>query len=409
MKTWVNYLAAALMALVATLTVGQSPRFATIMTDITIVYGQVGLCILFLLILCSFTSGIASLRKDAQLKTAFWSSILWAVVTTVIVALVAAGVFLLLPTKFPATSTTGSDSSLLSSFPFGTFMQRFLTFRLTGSLDTLLLPLLIVCFVIGYFLKPNVEVIRPAYVVTNSFSELMFRLSRAFTTTSWLLVFFASASFFSGIWNEGSLFVASRFLEMLLAGCAAVVLVILPLLFAIFTKFKVNPYQMIYRSIASLAIGLFTGDILLSQVIGQPITRHNLGCQKRVSATALPFFALIARGGSAMLGAISAMALVYSATNAVPQWNVLLFIALAAAAASFCSSLGFGLGTLLVTVLALRMLGINLYGAEVTLLAFLPLINGLGVMLDNLIANMGAAYLCQHMNVRINNPYRYIL
>jgi len=82
MKTWVSYLAAAFMALAATLLVGKSAMFATVMTNIMVVYEQVGLCILFLLILFGFSSGIASIRKDGKLKTAFWTSILWAVVTT---------------------------------------------------------------------------------------------------------------------------------------------------------------------------------------------------------------------------------------------------------------------------------------------------------------------------------------
>ncbi|MFA6891265.1 MAG: cation:dicarboxylase symporter family transporter [Sphaerochaetaceae bacterium] len=413
MKTWVNYLAATFMALVATLLVGKSQLFATVMTNVTVVYAQVGLCILFLLILCGFPSGIASIRKDGKLKTTFWTSVLWAVVTTVVVAFSAFVVFTLFPAKFPATSTTGSDSSFLSSYPFGAFLSNSVTFGLPmgllSSLDTILLPLLLVCFILGYFLKPNVEVIRPAYVVMNSFSEVMFRLSRAFTTTSWILVFFASASFFSRIWNEGSLFVAAKFLWMLVIGCVVVILLVLPLLFAVFTKFKVNPYQMIYRSIASLAIGLFSGDILLSIVIGEPLSRHNLGCQKRVSATSVPFYSIIGRGGSAMVGAISTMALLYSATGKIPDTKAILLISLAAAAASFCSSISFGSETFLVTVLVVRMLGINLYGAEVTLIAFLPLLNGMGVMIDNLIANMGTAYTCQHLGVRITNPYKNIL
>jgi len=413
MKTWVSYLAAAFMALAATLLVGKSAMFATVMTNIMVVYEQVGLCILFLLILFGFSSGIASIRKDGKLKTAFWTSILWAVVTTFVVALIASAVFLLFPAKFPATSTTGSDSSFLSTFPFGSFAVGDVALSnplvMLGYFDNFLLPLILVCFILGYFLKPNVEVIRPAYVVMNSFSELMFRLSRAFATTSWLLVFFAASSFFSRIWNEGSLFVAAKFLQMLVICCLAAVFAVLPLLFAIFTKFRVNPYQIVYRSLASLAIGLFTSDILLSIVIGEPVSRHNLGCQKRISSTTIPFYSIIGRGGCAMMGVISVLSLLYNATGSMPTMKVIFFVALACATCSFCSAISFGSEVFLIAVLSMRMLGIKMYGTEMTLIAFLPLINGMGVMIDNLIANMGAAYTCQVFGTRINNPYKNIL
>ena len=40
--------------------------------------------------------------------------------------------------------------------------------------------------------------------------------------------------------------------------------------------------------------------------------------------------------------------------------------------------------------LAIKLLGIELYGAEVALVAFIPLLNGISTMLDSLISIMSA-------------------
>lgn len=268
---------------------------------------------------------------------------------------------------------------------------------------------MVICFVVGYFMKPNVEVIRPAYVVMNSFSELMFRLSRAFTLFSYFFMFFAASSFFSTLMQEGSIFVAGRFLVMLIVACLACVFIGLPLLFALFTKGKINPYRIIYRSIASLAVGLFTGDVMLSAVINEPIARHNLGCQKRVAGTVIPTYTVIGRGGSAMMATICTLSILYAAKSSAVTGSIIALVALACAFVSFCSSLHLGYEVFLITVLALRLLGINMYGVEISILGLLPLLNGMGVMLDNLIANMGATITTELLHVRVETTYKDIL
>jgi Na+/H+-dicarboxylate symporter len=410
MKTWLTYLAAVALALAATLLMGQNATFSTITTDVMVFFEQIGMCILFLLVACSFTSGIASIRKDDKLKKVIGTTILWALVSTIVTSFVGVAVFKFLPTKFPVTSSTGSDASFIASYPIDTSTLGSMFSNPMSLLTFSFLPaIMLVCFIVGYFMKPNVEVIRPAYVVMNSFSELMFRLSRAFTLISYFFVFFAASSFFSTLWQEGSIFVAGRFLVMLVASCLVAILGILPLLFAIFTRFKTNPYQIIYRNVASLAVGLFTGDIILSVVLNEPMSRHNLGCQKRIGATTIPTFALIGRGGSAMLSTLCCLSLIYAVDAASATPLVMVLVALACALTSFCSSLHLGYEVFLVTVLSFRLLGINLYGVEVSLISLLPLLNGMGVMVDNLIASMGCVYVTQNLGVRVPTPYREIL
>lgn len=400
------------MALAATLVAGQSPVFLTAMTELTVFLEQTGFCVLLLMVICGFTSGIASCRKDGRLHTVLISSAIWAFASTVLLSLSAVVIFRSFSASFPVTSTAGSGADI-SAFPGKSLASLGLVGASPlGFFETVrvLMPaFLIVCFLVGYFLKPNVEVVRPAYVVMNSFSEVMFRMARAITLSSYLFVFVAASAFFSKLMQEGSIFVAGQFLTMLVIGCSAAIFIVLPFLFACATKFKVNPYQTVYRSLAPVITGLFSGDILLAALIGQPVARHNLGCQKRIASTAIPFHAMFGRGGSAMIGTLCTLSLIAAVNPGALTGRIEVLVALACALVSFCGALSFGSEIFLIVVLALRLFGINLYGAELTMLALLPLVGGMGVMVDSLVAAMGASWSTQLLDVRVETPYKDIL
>ena len=367
MKTWISYLAATALGLAATLLFGESGIFQQLMYTITALLVQLGGFVLIPLVFFGFSSGIASLRKDSKGGVFARTTILWSLLTTVFLVAASALVFRFFPSNFPASTTAGTDASVLSMVApqsLSTLFESMLPvnpFYTLANAESFLLPVLIIALVFGYFLKPNVEVIRPAYVTMNSLSETMFRLARAFSTTGHLFVFFASSYFFSHLQSEGTIFVAERFLLMLLGSTLIVLLGLLPLLFALVTAFKVNPYKVLYRMIAPASAALFTGSIFFSSPMTISLSRHNLGCQKRVSATAVPLYTLIGRGGSAMIATLSILSLLYAATGALPADKVILFVALASALFSFASTLYLAYEFFFISIIGLQFLKIDLY------------------------------------------------
>ncbi|MGE4453997.1 MAG: cation:dicarboxylase symporter family transporter [Sphaerochaeta sp.] len=414
MKTWISYLAATALALAATLLFGDSTVFQQLMYTITALLVQLGGFVLIPLVFFGFSSGIASLRKDGKGGVFTRTTILWSILSTLFLTITAAAVFRFFPTYFPATSSAGSSAaslSVLAPQSLSTLFEALLPinpFYTLASAESFLLPVIIIALVFGYFLKPNVEVIRPAYVTMNSLSETMFRLTRSFAILGHLFVFFAASYWFSHLQAEGTIFVAERFLLMLLSSTFAVLLIILPLLFALVTKFKVNPYKVLYRMLAPASAALFTGSIFFSSPISIPLSRHNLGCQKRVSATAIPLYTLIGRGGSAMIATLSILSLLYAATTTMPSDKVILVVALASAMFSFASPLYLGYEVFFISIIALQFLKIDLYGAEMTLVALMPILNGLGILIDSYIAAFGSTYTCQRMGVLQESAYRDI-
>ncbi|WP_320129051.1 cation:dicarboxylate symporter family transporter [uncultured Sphaerochaeta sp.] len=415
MKTWITYLAATALGLAATLLFGDIAAFRQAMYTITALLVQIGGFVLIPLVFFGFSSGIASLRKDEKGGIFTRTSITWSVLSTLLLALCGAFIFGLFPVAFPASSTAGSDPSVIktvASQSLSTLFNSMLPinpFYSLSSAESFLLPVIVISCIFGYFLKPNVEIIRPAYVTMNSLSETMFRLARSYAAVGHFFIFFASSYWFSRLQDEGTVFVASRLLILLLASTVFVVLGVLPLLFALLTKFKVNPYRLLYRVLAPAIAGLFSGSIFFTSPMTISLSRHNLGCQKRVSATAVPLYTFIGRGGSAMIAAASICSLLYATSGSMPSLKIVLFVGLASAGVSYASSLYLGYEVFFIAVIALKWLRIDLHGAEMTLIGLMPLLNGLGVLVDSFIAALGTSYTCQAMGTRVECAYPDIL
>ncbi|AEV29687.1 Na+/H+ dicarboxylate symporter [Sphaerochaeta pleomorpha str. Grapes] len=415
MKTWITYLAATALGLAATLLFGDMETFRQAMYTITALFVQVGGFVLIPLVFFGFSSGIASLRKDAKGAVFARTSILWSIISTLLLAICGALAFRLFPVSFPASSTAGTDPSVIktvASQSISTLFNSMLPvnpFYSLSSAESFLLPVLVIACIFGYFLKPNVEVIRPAYVTMNSLSETMFRLARSYAMIGHFFIFFASSYWFSRLQAEGTIFVSAKFLLLLMIATVIVVLGILPLLFSLLTKFKVNPYRLIYRMLSPAIAALFTGSIFFTSPMTISLSRHNLGCQKRVSATAVPLYTLIGRGGSAMVATASISSLLYAALGTIPTGKVLLFVALCCAGVSYASSLYLGYEVFFIAIIALKWLKIDLYGAEMTLIGIMPLLNGIGVLIDSFVAALGTSYTCQRMGTRVETAYPDII
>lgn len=396
MKTWITYIAALLMGLATTLLLGDLSLTSSVLSAISGFLISLSAFVFIPVIAISFSAGIASLRKDRENARSFGLNVLWAVVTTAVLSLLAAVLYHFLPVSFPVTSTAGGSISSVSSFvsysgqnalsmlyPVNPFMTL-------ATTSYYILPIVIVCWIFGLSLNPSSDVIRPAYTVMNSFSEVMYRITRTITVFGYLIVFFCSADLFTTLYQEKTVIAAPLFPLYLAAGTGALVIVVLPLLFAFFTGFRRNPYRLIYRSISAMAIALVTGNTMASGPVEVSVARQNMGIQKRISSTSVIVSKIIAKGGTAFVASYTLLSLIQATSGNALSFTVALAVSAAAALASFASSIAVGYESVIVATLAIKLLGIELYGAEVALVAFIPLLNGISTMLDSLISIMSA-------------------
>ena len=415
MKTWITYTAAILMGLATALLFGNAEYASGILSSISSFLVSLGIFITIPVILLTIPSGIASLGKNRKGGRCAGAIVLWAVASALILSLTAAVVYRFNPVTFPVTSTAGSAPGTLSThvsymlsaassslYPMNAFWS-------IASTTYLIVPVIIISWILGLSIRPSADVIRPAYTVMNSFAEVMYRISRTYTVYGFFLAYIASASMFVDIYQEKTLFAAPEYAVLIMVTLAVSVLVALPLLFGIFTKFKKNPYRVLYRSLASVLTAFASGNIIPTVPMNESIARQNNGVQKRVASTAVPFLAVIGRGGAAAISVVTMLPLFQATAGSVPETSVIAIAAGTAALVSFLASASAGTEIALVTVLSLNMLGINLYGAENAVIALLPLLGGCAAAIDAYSAALGSSVAAVFIDTDTEIPYSDII
>jgi Na+/H+-dicarboxylate symporter len=349
MKTWITYTATIAIAFAANLLVGDLEILKSLVASAIPIILDLGMFILFPLVFILFTSGIASLRREAETTLLFSSTILWGLVTTLVLTSFAAALYLILPVGIENITTSGSDVSTLSTINaiqplqfFAMIVNRnsFLQFIMT---DNTLLPILILAFLLGLALKPDMEAIRPAYVVVNSLAEVMLRLARSFTILGALFIGLIAFNWFQTVDVEAQFFANLKFFAMIGITTVSSLFLLMPLLFALFTGFRGgNPYRVLFGGMSAYFAGFFSGNLLYAGASIIALTRQNNGVRKRVAGTAVPLYTVLGRGGSAMLATVTILALIVSFTGGLPSWQAVLSIALLSSLFSLISSFHLG-------------------------------------------------------------------
>lgn len=402
------------MGLATTLLFGDSTMISTVLYTLSSISLNIGMLVFLPMIVICLAAGTASLRKDKLTPSVILPSLLWTVATAIILPVVAVLLLSAFPVVFPVSSTAGGQgfSSSFVSSVLASGRASLMTgniFYTLATTSSFLLPVIIIAWILGYALKPNADVIKPAYTVMNSFSEVMYRIARAYSVLGYILVYCTSAYFFTSLYQEKTIFAAPTFLVTYILIVLALAVIVLPLLFVAFTKGKRNPYKVLFRSIAPAVAGLTSGSFLFASPVMISCSRHSLGVQKRVASTTIPLFSIIGKAGSAAVASLSAISLVYAVTGTVPTVGQSIVIALCCGVASFTASVASGFESIFITLCAFRLTGISLYGAEATLIGLMPLISGLGAIIDVEAAMLGTAAAGNLIETDINAPYKDII
>lgn len=415
MKTWITYLAAFFLALATALLTGDFSWSYTVFSTAGTIAVSFASLLAVLMVLISLTGAVASLRKDrAGGKVVTWS-LLWGIVCTIMLPLLTALLSAVFPFTFPVSSTAGIGTVQDSYVPYVFANNWNLLFSgniaaIFSSATDLMLPLLLFAFIAGCALKPDADVIKPAYITVNSFSEVLYRLARAISTFGYVFAYITSTLLFITIYQEKTFFVDANFSLCLIIIPAAFSLIILPVLFEIFTKGKRNPYKILYRNIAAQITAFSSGSYIVSMPYIMAGERCNDGVQKRIVGSTTSLFYIIGRGGSAAVSAFAVIGILSNVTAAPVSLENSLIIALVCALCSFAGCFaGSGMEVMFITIASLKLLNINVYSAELTVLGILPLVSGLASLIDSQIALLGASVCSNKTGTEVIPPYGDII
>ena len=409
MKTWLTYLAAAAMGIAFELTFRNSAAFVWGMSFLSEIVLRIGVFIVFPLAFFSMAAGTASLsRKNGSGGFVIISSVLWAALSTIVLTFLGTLIFRAFPAVFPVTSTVpenadqaaalyeslagSSLSKLYAANPFS--WNAFSNFVKSGEC---LVPVVFLALIFGYAIRPTSEIIRPAYITLNSFSEAMFRLARRVSQLLWVGIFFLSGAWIENVITDGTVFVSWRFLILLFASSFLVLFGLIPLLYALCTGFRRSPYRQILRLFSSAVAAFVSGNYLFSQSTLYTDCRINLGIQKNVVSTALPLHSILTKGGSSMVSALCTCAFIAAATGTVPTVVQMVTIAFACTLVSFVCCLHAGYEVLFTTAFALRLLNVDISGSEFAIIGMLPLLNGIALLFDVLLSGLGTSFTAYYL------------
>lgn len=268
------------------------------------------LCIRFgryLVVPLIFTTVIVSINKlkmsGLVLKTSLWTGGI-IIVSSFILTLI--GLFSVVIVKLPRIPITVDVSTevasidikgmLLSLFPNSAFEAL-----MNGSF---LLVSFLFAIMIGRTCFSDQNTFKPIYNLADSLSQLFFKLSSVFCEIFsiliiaimcyWTITF--RAAFSTGIYT--SMF------ALFVVDFVIIVGVIYPIIVRYVCR-EPHPYRVLYAAIAPMLVGFITGD---ENFVLPVIIRHgkeSLGIKRRCGGLTFPLFSIFARGGSALVAAIS--------------------------------------------------------------------------------------------------------
>ena len=268
MKNWLTYLLASVLGALFFLVFGTEAWFGPLVdtaVSVIVKFCTAAFPVTVFFTLCAATASFAS-RRDIGGKTLLFT-VVWGLASSLLLCLAATAFNRL----FPNTIDTGSAVALG-----------------TPTLSRLALAA-ITALVLGFALRPTSKIFNEAYKLSNSLSEVVFRLCKDVSRIWWIAVFFLSAKQAPAIPTMG-----------LAAVCLTVVCAsgLLPLLYCVFTGFRVNPYKKIIRLLPALVPAFFGASAEAAFIPLYVCERNNLGIQKRVAALTIPLGRIFSRGGT---------------------------------------------------------------------------------------------------------------
>jgi Na+/H+-dicarboxylate symporter len=284
------------------------------------------------------------------------TNLLWGLVSGFVLCAVSGALFLVLP-RTAADTAQASASAIV-------FPNRFFI-------------VFVAALIIGFALRPTSKIFKEAYGLSNSLSEAAFRFCKDFSRFWWVALFFFAANSAAEIQNYSFTVLVP---SLVIAGAS--VLVVLPLLFCIFTGFKVNPYRKMFRLLPPALSSLFGQSFESAFIPLYCSERNNLGIQKRIAAVSIPVSRIAGRGGSAAF-ATYAICLGLAGSGESVGLRTILLVAAACTCASFVACAVPGSAILAVCAVAFQILGKN-----PTAVVLLPLLIPLSAMTDVLIAGL---------------------
>ncbi len=227
-------------------------------------------------------------------------------------------------------------------------------FSVLSSGGIYLLPLCIFALFLGIGLSYDKIYTKPVISIIDSLSRIFYHIASLFSEMLGFVIIVLGA--YWAVLFHGALKADVYRDIILLLGIFSIVLcfVMLPLCLY-FLKPRVNPWAILYGSIAPSLAAFFSGDINFSIPVLLRHSKENLGIQRRANTVVITLFTNFGRAGSAMVAAVAFILIIRSYSSLQIPMETNLYIMLQAILISFLIANHPGDGAF--TVLAVLCMG----------------------------------------------------
>lgn len=305
MKLWIKYLIGALFgaafAFILPLGNEQVAAAVSFVTEIVVRFGRY-----MVVPVVFFTAVIAFNRlRDTKMlfKTGIWTG---GVIVASSLLLTVTGLLSILIVKLPRIPITVETVSESASLGVGDLIKSLLPYSAFETLNngSFILAAFFFAMLVGTASTADPVLFKPVTQLADSLSKLMYNISVIFTeflSVGMVAVLCSWTIQFRGVLTSG---VFAPLILMLLVDFIFIAGVVYPLIIR-YLCHDPHPYRILYASVCSVVTAFFSGDTNLVLQLNMRHGKESLGVRRRINGVVHPLFSIFARGGSALVTAIS--------------------------------------------------------------------------------------------------------
>lgn len=355
MKLWIKYLIGALFgavfAFILPLGNEQVAAAVSFVTEIVVRFGRY-----MVVPVVFFTAVIAFNRlRDTKMlfKTGIWTG---GVIVASSLLLTVTGLLSILIVKLPRIPITVETVSESASLGVGDLIKSLLPYSAFETLNngSFILAAFFFAMLVGTASTADPVLFKPVTQLVDSLSKLMYNISVIFTeflSVGMVAVLCSWTIQFRGVLTSG---VFAPLILMLLVDFIFIAGVVYPLIIR-YLCHDPHPYRILYASVCSVVTAFFSGDTNLVLQLNMRHGKESLGVRRRINGVVHPLFSIFARGGSALVTAISFIVIWRSYSSLSIPFTDILWITAVSFGISFLLG-GFPAGGAFVSISVLCML-----------------------------------------------------
>ena len=355
MKLWIKYLIGALFgaafAFILPLGNEQVAAAVSFVTEIIVRFGRY-----MVVPVVFFTAVIAFNRlRDTKMlfKTGIWTG---GVIVASSLILTVTGLLSFLIVKLPRIPITVETVSESASLGVGDLIKSLLPYSAFETLNngSFILAAFFFAMLVGTASTADPVLFKPVTQLADSLSKLMYNISVIFTeflSVGMVAVLCSWTIQFRGVLTSG---VFAPLILMLLVDFIFIAGVVYPLIIR-YLCHDPHPYRILYASVCSVVTAFFSGDTNLVLQLNMRHGKESLGVRRRINGVVHPLFSIFARGGSALVTAISFIVIWRSYSSLSIPFTDILWITAVSFGISFLLG-GFPAGGAFVSISVLCML-----------------------------------------------------